>query len=150
MKGIMMGIWMGSLVVGLMAGPVFCLGAEENQQATDDGSADISQFSKMQQSLGLTDDQMAKLKVLFKEHWEATKALKYKAAVDMLKLKQEIQSGASDREVKKTLDALTDDHEALQKKRQKLVNQLRDTLTPTQQGKLILGMVGLGMEMMHR
>jgi Spy/CpxP family protein refolding chaperone len=96
------------------------------------------------EKIGLTDDQVTKLKDLMKNQREETKTLADQMRVDMDTLKLKIDSKASDDTIKSLLDNLSAEKKKLQAKREDFINQAKQILTPTQQAKFLLAMKGHG------
>ena len=111
---------------------------------------DGSRMDKLKEKLGLSDDQVSKLKDLFKSQGETMKPLRDQMKIDMDTLQQKVDTKASDGDVKKLLDKLEADQKEMQAGREKMKDQLRAILTPTQQAKMVLGMRKMGMGMMER
>lgn len=96
--------------------------------------------ARAKEMLGLTDDQEAKFKDAMKAHGEAVKPLKRKLRDGMTKLGDQLQDKADDSAVKATLDSLKATRQAMTAEQEKFHDGLASFLTPTQQGKLVLGM----------
>jgi len=105
-------------------------------------------MGRMKEKLGLTDDQAAKVKELFKRLGEETKPLREQAKIDMDTLRLKVDSKAPDSEIKKILEALTLDRKKMEEGRKKLQDQLALILTPTQRAKMIMRLEERGGKMM--
>jgi hypothetical protein len=88
--------------------------------------------------LDLSDDQVAKLKTLLKEQASSSQDLRAKMNKDMSSLSMKVQSGASDADLKVTLEAIAEDRETMQTDEKKMEDSIRLDLTPMQQAKLLL------------
>lgn len=97
-------------------------------------------LGKLKEKLGLTDDQISKIKDLFKSQREAMTPLKDQMKIDMAILQQKVDTKASDGDLKKLLDKLDGEQKQMQASREKMKDQMRSILTPTQQAKFVLGM----------
>jgi Spy/CpxP family protein refolding chaperone len=101
----------------------------------------------LKKHLELTDDQAAKLKDAMKAHHDAMKPLWDKVRADTRKLGEQVKAKASDSDVQASLDALKADHKAVAEADQKFHESL-SFLTPTQQAKMLLGMMRMRREHM--
>ena len=97
--------------------------------------------ARMKEKLGLTDDQAGKLKDAMKAHGEAAKPLHRKMRDTMAKLQDQLQDKASDGDIKATLDSLKGTRQAMSAEDEKLHSSLASFLTPTQQAKMLMGMM---------
>ncbi len=111
----------------------------------DGGMMGGGHLDKLKEKLGLTNDQAAKLKDVFKSQMEANKPLRDQMKIDVDTLQQKVDAKASDADIKKLLDKLETDNKQMQAGREKMKDQLRAILTPTQQAKMVLGMRKMGM-----
>jgi Spy/CpxP family protein refolding chaperone len=159
-------LWLVALMTTALVGTAFTLYADDAQapaggddkpgmgQGTDPGPdggmMGGDHMDKMKEKLGLSDDQAAKLKDLFKSQMEANKPLRDQMKIDMDTLQQKVDMKASDGDIKKLLDKLDSENKEMQASRDKMKDQLRSILTPTQQAKMVLGMRKMGMGMMNR
>jgi len=116
----------------------------------DGGMMGGDQMDKMKEKLGLTDDQVSKLKNLFKSQMEANKPLRDQMKIDMDTLQQKVDMKASDGDIQKLLDKLDGEQKEMQASREKMKDQWKAILTPTQQAKMVLGMQKRGMGMMKK
>jgi Spy/CpxP family protein refolding chaperone len=154
---------MGSLLAVFLLGSAPLLHADEAQPAAGDpapemgkdhgmeeGAMGMGRLDKMKEKLGLTDSQAAKVKDLFKQQRESNKPLRDQMKIDMDTLQQKVDAKASDSELKDLLDKLQKDRESVESARKKMVDGMRDILTPTQQAKMVLSMKGKGRQMMGK
>jgi len=151
-------IWLAALMAGTLVGSALTVFAQDSQppaggdngpQAGQDGGhpgmgeggpQGMMNLHRMKDKLGLTDDQVAKLKTLFDSQREAGKPLMDQTKIDMDTLQQKVDTKASDVDLKKALDVLSGDRKAMEANRQKMEDQLRQILTPFQQAKWVLSM----------
>lgn len=96
---------------------------------------------KMKEKLGLTDDQAAKFKAAMKAHGDAVKPLHEKLRDGMKKLHGQVEAKASDADIKATLDSLKSTRKDMEAAQEKLHAEVSTILTPTQQAKMLLGMM---------
>jgi Spy/CpxP family protein refolding chaperone len=159
-------IWLAGLMAATLVGAALTAYADDDQapaggddkpgmgQGMDDGMGgdmmDGDHMDRMKEKLGLTDDQVSKLKDLFKSQMEANKPLRDQMKIDVDTLQQKVDMKASDGDIKKLLDKLDAEQKQMQDSREKMKDQLRSILTPTQQAKMVLGMRKMGMGMMNR
>lgn len=157
-------IWLAGLMAAALAGAAWTAYADDNQAPAgsddkpamgqgmdpDGGMMGGEHMDKMKEKLGLTDDQASKLKDLFKNQMEANKPLRDQMKIDMDTLQQKVDMKASDGDIKKLLDKLDGEQKQMQASRDKMKDQLRSILTPTQQAKMVLGMRQMGMGMMEK
>ena len=101
---------------------------------------------KWKEKLGLSDDQVAKLKSAMKARREAVEPLRKQLKEDMEKLGGQIKLKNSDSEIQATLDRMESTHKAMQAEREKFISSLKSFLTPTQRAKMLLSMTRI----MHR
>jgi|GEM_PF-1664140 len=167
--GLKMKKWMicASLLAGLIFGFASSAKADEGAPAGNDdkpgmgqntgdehegmdGGAMGGRLDKMKEKLSLTDSQVSQLKTLFKKQMENNKPLRDQERIDMDTLQQEVDANASDADIKKLLDKLDGERKTLQSSREKMTDQLRTILTPSQQAKMVLGMRQKGMGMMGK
>jgi Spy/CpxP family protein refolding chaperone len=121
----------------------------------DPAKFEQARLDKMKKDLGLSDDQVEKLKALFKSHREELKPLQEKMKTDVDTLRTKKEAKATDSELKPVLDLLSADRKNMQDLRQKQQEQIRGILTPDQQAKMVLnrpfkGKGGLGDRRQHR
>ena len=153
-------IMSGMLLAAVLWGNAAFVGAGEQAPPAGDGPSAMDQgmggmmgqdrLEKMKEKLGLSDDQVSKLKALFKSQRSVTKPLRDKLKSDMDDLQKKVDAKASDADLKKVLDSLSDDRKNLEAARQKMVDQIREILTPLQQAKFVLAMRERGEKMMGK
>jgi Spy/CpxP family protein refolding chaperone len=119
-------------------------GVKEGKTKFDPAKFEKARLEKMKENLSLSDDQVAKLKALFKSHREEMKPLQEKVKADMDALGKKKEAKASDAELKAALDALSADQKNVQELRQKHQEKIRGILTPEQQAKMVLNRPGKG------
>jgi len=93
------------------------------------------------QKLGLSDAQAAKLEAAMKTHREAMQPLREKQGAALKTLGEQIKSNAGDSAVQATLDQLKSLQNSVQAESEKFHQTLASFLTPTQQGKMLVGMM---------
>lgn len=135
------------LIAGLLAGPSSAtkLHAEKDQPEGMDDSAQSERHEKMLKKLGLSDEQMEKMKAAAKAHRETIKPLRKEMRADMKKLREQIKNRAGDAAVAATLGKLELTRKAIQAENEKMKAATDELLTPTQQAKMLLKM----MKQMH-
>jgi len=143
-------LWLAAFMTFALVGSALTVFADQDQPAAGDdgghpqmgdGGPRGMNIEKMKDKLGLTDDQVTKLKTLFESQKDANKALRDQMKIDLDTLQQKVDSKASDGDLKKALDALSTDKKAMDANRQKMEDQARQILTPSQQAKMVLGMM---------
>jgi Spy/CpxP family protein refolding chaperone len=97
-------------------------------------------WDKMKADLGLSDEQVKKLKDSHKSMEEAMKPIHEKSHADMKKLKEQVDAKASDKDIQSTLDDLKKNHEEMEKQEEKHHDDMSSILTPTQHAKMMLAM----------
>ena len=153
-------IWMAGFLTAALIGAAIGVYAQDDPapaggdspamgQGMDGGMMGGGWIDKAKEKLGLTDDQASKLKDLFKSQMEANKPLRDQMKIDMDTLQQKVDLKASDADVKKLLDKLDGEQKEMQTAHEKMKDQLRSILSPTQQAKMVLGMRKMGMGMME-
>ena len=93
---------------------------------------------KMQRRLGLSDDQIAKLKALRESNKETFKTFGEKEHGLMAKLNDQVVNKASEKDIQTTLAALKENQTAIRNQMEKSQAQKDAILTPTQQAKMVL------------
>lgn len=140
---------LGALSLFLLLGGIQLLHADDPSSGDNDGPSKLDKghgwdkggpMGMWKERMGLTDDQVTKLKDLLKDQREATKTLADQMRVDMDTLKLKIDSKAADDTIKSLLDNLSAEKKKLQAKREDFINQAKQILTPTQQAKFLLAM----------
>lgn len=153
-------IWLAGLLAASLIGAAWTAYADDDQapaggdppamgQGMDGGMGGGWMMDRAKKNLGLTDDQASKMKDLFKSQMEANKPLRDQMKIDMDTLQQKVDLKASDADIKKLLDKLDGEQKEMQASRDKMKDQMREILTPTQQAKMVLGMRRMGMGRMH-
>lgn len=116
-------------------------GAPPDQSEHQDGAKDGAKAAdRMKERLGLTDEQAGKLKDAMKAHRDAMKPLDQQMKDAVKKLADQIKNKASDDEISASLDALKSTRKAMADENEKLQDALAGFLTPTQRGKMAVGM----------
>ncbi|HVM31538.1 MAG TPA: Spy/CpxP family protein refolding chaperone [bacterium] len=142
-----MKLWMvGGLLASLAAYPLMAL-ADDAAAPAPDGNGPLGGrwMEKMKDKLGLTDAQVDKLKQLAKDQRSAVKPLRHDLKDETKTLADKLKAGAGDSDLKRVLDKIDQDRQALDAARQKNREALRGILTPTQQAKAYLAMAKRGM-----
>lgn len=121
---------------------------DNSAMKSDHGDWGEKRMDHMKEKLGLTDDQAASLKTVFKKQMEANKPLRDQERIDIDTLRQKVDSKASDSDIKQILDKLKVDRKQLQEAQERSIEKIRSILTPTQQAKWVLmmehGLMGRG------
>jgi Spy/CpxP family protein refolding chaperone len=126
----------GLLVFGLVAGgPASVVRADNPMMEDHEAKMDPQQWKS---ELGLSDEQVTNLKKIRDAQHDAMKSLHERQQQAMAKLEQQVQSKASDNDIKATLDEIKSVHQSMTDQHQQFMNQRADILTPTQQAKLLL------------
>jgi Spy/CpxP family protein refolding chaperone len=99
-------------------------------------------MNHMKEALGLSDDQVSKLKDENKANREASKPLREKMTLDKDNLKLLVDKKASDDDLKAAIASLKEDRKAMQALNQKHMDAMQEILTPMQQAKAIFMMHG--------
>jgi Spy/CpxP family protein refolding chaperone len=145
----------GSLALGL---PLLALAQDQDTAPTDSAAAAQAQPSKndgthaghggwkgqdgFKQRYALTDDQSAKLKELFKSRQEEAKPLRNKIKVELDTLRLDVDSNASEGELKAALEKLAADKKTLEASNEAFKQKLQAILTHKQQAQMLLAMGG--------
>jgi len=112
-------------------------GPEGNGDKAD--HKEMNRLGGMKEKLGLTDEQAAKMKDIWKSQQETMKSLRDQERVDMALLRQKVDAKASDSEIRTVLDKLSADRKAIQEAQESMTKKMKSILTPTQQAKMLLG-----------
>ena len=150
MKKVMKGLWIGSLVAGLLAGSMLVARADDDKPMMGGEDGGTGRIEKMKEKLGLSDSQVTQMKDLFKKQMEGNKPLRDQMKIDMDTLQQKVDLKASDSDIQKLLDKLEGEQKEMSRSREKMKDQLKSILNPTQQAKFVLGMRARGKEMMGK
>lgn len=102
------------------------------------GVYDGDRIIRMKDKLGLTEDQVNKIKALMESTGKNMEQLHKQVRDDMKALADKMDAKASDNELKSVLDNLNTDHQKIQDARKNVLEKMRAILTPTQQAKSIL------------
>jgi len=94
---------------------------------------------------GLSEDESAKLKDSFKAQREASKPMRLELRDALVKLHDQVEDKASDKDIQASLDRLEQAHRALRAEREKFRAKLATMLTPTQRAKMALRMARMHM-----
>jgi Spy/CpxP family protein refolding chaperone len=139
-----------SAVISLVLGAVFCLslmsyagmgpGGPGGPGPGPLGMHEGDRIIQMKDKIGLTDDQVTKIKKLFRESRNSIQTLMDQQKDDLDAVETKLKAKASDKELKVLLDALDADHQKIENARKSVMDQLRTILTPTQQAQSIVAL----------
>ncbi len=93
---------------------------------------------KFKKILGLTDDQTKKLQTMASNEKGELEPLVKQMIVDLKYLNDKLNIGSKDEEIKPIIETINSNRQKMESIRNKYIDQSRDILTPTQQGKVIL------------
>lgn len=122
---------------------------QSEHQGPPEGGMREKMADRMKEKLGLSDDQATKLKDAMKAHGEASKPIMEKVKAGMEKLRDQVKSKAADADIKATLADLKTQRAAMQAEESKFHDSLAGFLTPTQQAKMLIGMMARHHAMME-
>ena len=148
MKKLSRYIFAGSLATVLALGSAVIVRAQDEgptdkqDQGKGNNHKGWGHFGGFKEKLGLTDEQAAKLKDLFKAQREETKPLRDHLRIDIDNLRLQVDSNASKSELAATLDKLSGEKKALRTAQEKFQQKLRGVLDPKQQAQMVLSMGG--------
>jgi Spy/CpxP family protein refolding chaperone len=147
----------GSLALGA---PILALAQDQDTAPTDSaaamqapdhsfkGNGDHARHGgwkpqdSFKEKYALTDDQSAKLKDLFKSRREESGPLRDRMKVEIDTLRLDVDSNASEGELKAVLDKLSADKKSMQASQERFKDKLQAILTPKQQAQMLLAMGG--------
>ena len=132
-----------ALAAALLAPGMWAVGVRAQEDAPPDQAEHqdgAKAAERMKEKLGLTDEQSGKLKDAMKAHRDAMKPLGQQMKDAVKKLADQIKSKASDAEITTSLEALKATRKAMADENEKLQDALAGFLTPTQRGKMAVGM----------
>jgi len=92
---------------------------------------------RMKEALGLDSKQLDSLKTLRRARRDASSALGAKLKASLVKLRDQLEDKASDKELASTLDSIASTRKALAAEREKFESGLAAILTPSQRARLI-------------
>jgi Spy/CpxP family protein refolding chaperone len=119
-------------------------GTKTGMTKLDPAKFEQARLDRMKETLGLSDEQVSKLKALFESQRAEMKPIREKMMADMDTLRKKKEAKASDAELKTALDALSADRKSMQDLRQNQQEKFRGILTPEQQAKMALDRPGMG------
>lgn len=134
MKKGMKALWLACLAAVLFSGPVAVVKADE-------GNDGAQQALQMKDKLGLTDEQVAKLKALIEAEKAEYGPLVKQQMADLKTLGEKVKAGAPDAELKPLLDKLESQRQAIENAKTSHIDKARAILNPTQQAKITLVIV---------
>ncbi len=145
-------MWLVGLMAAALMVPALTALAQDNPApgGQPGGQQGGMNLERMKEKLGLSDDQVSKLKDLLKAQMEAGQTFRDQLKADIDVLQQKVDSKASDGDLKKALDTLVADRKAMEANRQKTEDMFREILTPLQQAKMVLGMQSIGARRMNQ
>lgn len=156
MRKIISAFGMGSLALLLLLGSTVAVKADDDKPMGGgmgdhgDGKMGAAIILKMQEKLGLTDDQVEKLKATAKKEREEMRPLFKDLMMNTKALKEAVDANAKDSELTSLLNKLDSERRSMESLNNKYVNQYRSILTPTQQAKVALFMAKKKMDMMKK
>jgi len=129
----------GALMLLLCAPPRAA--ADATQQPSSSAQAEQKadkHLEKMKKKLGLTDEQAAKLKEVWKEKRESVKPARERLKKALEQLRAQVDKKASEADIQASLDEVRASRKELQARREKAMERMDAILTPTQRAKLLL------------
>lgn len=102
-----------------------------------DGHGKWGRFDGFKKRLGLTDDQEAKLKDLFKSRSDEIKPLRDQLEVDRDKLRLLVDKNASESDLTDSMDKISAERETLKTAQEKFRQKMKALLTPKQQAQMM-------------
>ena len=137
-----------ALAAALLAPGIWAVSARAQEDAEpaqsehqDGGKPDGAKMAdRMKEKLGLTDEQAGKLKDAMKAHHDAMTPLGQQMKDAVKKLADQLKNKAADADILASLDALKAARKAMADENEKLQDALAGFLTPTQRGKMAVGM----------
>jgi Spy/CpxP family protein refolding chaperone len=140
MKRWFLALLMGGLLSGSAAVSV------RAQSQPQSGSTEASQQKetsggKMKSKLGLTDEQVSKIKEARKARQDAVKPLRQQLKEDIAKLRGQIKDKAADSQIQATLEHMKQARKSIQSANEAFGAKMESTLNPTQRAKMLLGMM---------
>ncbi len=124
---------LAGFLVLILLGPAGLLKAEEGGDATS-----VNKALELKEKLGLTDDQVAKLKVIAESEKAEYKPLILSGLADVKILGDKLKTGASDAELNPVVDRIEATRKSVEAAKTKYIAQVRTVLNPTQQSKLVV------------
>ncbi len=142
MKRLLKSMFVSGIVAGAILSIAVLSYAGDNKEGDKgfkgpDGSQRIL---RMKDKLGLTDDQVKKITVIFDVEKTGMKALLKQRGDDLKTLGEKVKTGAKDEELLPLITAVQTDNQNLMTEGKKDLDQVKEILTPTQQAKWILSM----------
>jgi Spy/CpxP family protein refolding chaperone len=131
-----------ALAAALLVPGMWALSARAHDEKSEEHKGPRPEMgARMKEKLGLTDEQAGKLKDAMAAHGEAVKPLHRKMRDTTAKLTDQLQDKASDADIKATLDSMKATRAAMTAEEEKFHASLASFLTPTQQAKMLVGMM---------
>jgi Spy/CpxP family protein refolding chaperone len=126
------------IAAGLLAAGAVRARADEGKEGKDGGRRGERVEKMMKERLGLSDDQVAKLKTAWKAEKETMKTLREQSKETARKLEDEVRDLASEKEIQATLDQLDANRKSMTAEHQKLEASVASILRPSQRAKMRL------------
>ena len=95
---------------------------------------------RIQEKLGLTDDQVKKIKAIGESTRKALEPLQKQQADDVKAIREKLNAGGTDADLKPLLEKLEADHKSIADARKAELDQIREILTPIQQAKAVVAL----------
>jgi Spy/CpxP family protein refolding chaperone len=127
---------------GLVISAVFCASllsfADDMKSGTNDWQG--GRLAKMKETLGLSDTQVASIKAIQDGSWKNIEPLRKQTRIDLENLKAQVKTGAPDKDLTASIDALQADRKKMMEARKASMEQVKAILTPLQQAKAMIAM----------
>jgi hypothetical protein len=108
----------------------------------DDGKKDgrdNDRIGRMKEFLGLNDDQVTKIKLIYDDSKTRLEPLQKQLGADLKALRDKVKAGAPDADLKPLMAAVQADNQKLMDSRRIELDQINAVLTTLQQAKLMAG-----------
>lgn len=132
--------WGLFIVLSVVLGVVF---SASSFSFADDGKKDghrKDRIEYMKKKLGLSDDQVSKIKAVYEDSKKNIEPLMKQKEADIKTLKDKVTASASDNDIKALLAAIQSDQQKIMDIRKAEMNKVKTILTPTQQAKAFISM----------
>jgi len=147
MKRVINAVVIAGLLLASVGMPPSSAGEKDR---SDPEKAGTKRLERLKEKLGLSDEQAGKFEAALKSQREEAKPLRRELRDSMIKLRDQVQDEAADKDVAATLERLERAKTALETRREKLRKELSALLTPRQRAMLLLAKARGGAREMKR
>lgn len=127
------------LVKGAALAAIIAMGLGAARAYAHEAPAESKRHDRRRGRLGLSGEQRAKMKAAGKERREAVRPLREKLREESAKLREQLHSGAAEKDLEATMANIADLRRQIQRRNEEFRSKADALLTPTQRAKLMMG-----------